>query len=164
MINSKILLTLSFIFSLITFISVSKASDQFLATFSSDEEGESYQLAASTKGEDQALTRFTITKVLGDRSYKNKEVSINNFIRDGLSLYQARSQSLTKIYGPNLSEQEGGIIELESFIKSSDNNEKFYQLELSKDNAKWGLLYQGKPITKIHATLGVTGVLDLIME
>jgi hypothetical protein len=150
--------------SIVTFGSVSNASDQLLANFSTDGSPVIYQLSAISSGQDHVLTRLAISKALGDISIKSREISIDDFIRDGLSLYQTGIQNLTKIYGHNLNEEEGGIIILDSLIQSSDNNEKFYQLELSKANGKWSLQYKGKSITTIHATLGVTGMLDLVME
>lgn len=162
MINSKKLLAFSFLLSIITFGSVSRASDQLLATFSADTNGETYQLTASSSG--QVLTSFTVSKVLGDGSIKNREIPINDFRRDGLALFQTGTQNITKIYSHDFNEENGGVIVLESFLKSSTNNEKYYELELAKDQAKWNLLYKGKPITQIHATLGVTGFLDLVMK
>jgi hypothetical protein len=164
MVNSKKLLALSFLLSIISFASVSRASDQILATFSTDVNGENYQLAATTTQEDQVLTSFTISKIVKNISIKNKEIQINDFLRDGLSLYQKGIHNLTKIYSQNFSEQDGGVIVLESFETSSSSFKKLYQLELSKEKSKWNLLYKGHPITRIHATLGVTGQLDLVIE
>lgn len=164
MINSKKLLALSFLLSFITSASISKASEQLLATFSADVSGEIYQLTALAAEQDQVLTGFAIRKIIGNDSIKNREIPIDNFIRNGLTLYQTGIQNLTKIYTHNFSEQDGGVIVMKSFIKSTSNKENYYELELAKDQAKWNLLYKGKPITQIHATLGVTGFLDLVMK
>lgn len=164
MINSKKLLAFSFLLSIVIFGSVSRASDQLLATFSGDTSGDVYQLTVSSTDQDQTLTSFTIKKIFGNGTIKNKEVSIKYFIRDGLALYQTGIQNLTKIYSHNLNEQDGGVIMLESSLKYLTDKEKYYELELSKDQAKWNLLYKGQPITRIHATLGVTGFLDLVIK
>jgi len=164
MVISKKLLVFSLLLSISTFFSVSRAADHLLATFSADANGETYQLAVSSSDQDQVLSSFTISKVLRDGSTKNKEVPIKYFIRDGLELYQSGIRNLTKIYSQNLSEQDGGVIVLESFQKTATNKEKHYELELAKNQTKWSLSYKGQPITHIHATLGVTGYLDLVME
>jgi uncharacterized protein YoxC len=164
MVNSKKLLAISFLISVIVFASASRASDQLLATFSTDVSGETFQLTTTTTKENQTLTSFKINKIISDISIKNKEIPIDDFLRDGLSVYQKGIHNLTKIYSHNFSEQDGGRIVLESYETSSQNIKKIYQLELSKEQTKWSLIYKGHPITKIHAILGVTGKLDLVME
>jgi hypothetical protein len=160
--KSKELIVLLFL--TIGYLNTSQARDQLLATFTSDDNNASYRLTISLSDHDQTLTSINLSKVLSNNSIKNREIPINEFIRDGISLYQDGIHNITKLYSDNLSEQDGGLIVIESSVNSSLNNDKIYKLMLSKDNSEWSLRYKNKIIKNIHATLGITGNLDLIID
>jgi hypothetical protein len=164
MFTSKKLLAFSVILAILTFTSVSYAADRVLAIFSTDSHDDVYLLAVSSNDQTQSLTSFTVSNVSSKGEVKSKSVPIKYFIRDGLPLYKDYDQTFAKIFSHNFSDQDGGVIVLESFYKTFSNQEKYYEFELVKDQGGWRLLYHGRPVTHIHATLGVVGVLDLIIK
>jgi hypothetical protein len=164
MILTKKLLTLCITFSILSSISVSNASDKLLATISSDIDDNVYQLTAISNNQDQTLESFIVSNISSKGLLTYKRIPLDNFLRNGMHLNQAGARVFSNIYSSNVDEQVGGIVVLESTVKSMSNQIKTCELELVKDQAEWKLYYEGKPITQIHSILGIVGILDLSLK
>jgi hypothetical protein len=170
MINSKKLMPLAFCFSTLIFINVSKASEQILATISTDVQADSYQLIVNTDEDKQLLTAFYIDNFSSGQFSSRDELSIKTFIKEGIKLPHKGKINFAQIIGENFDEEQGGVIVIDTLYNILTGRRKSYELHIAKDKSGWKLFRAGKIITQIKALankvplIGVVGAKDLVMK
>ncbi|MDD4972773.1 MAG: hypothetical protein PHY93_00400 [Bacteriovorax sp.] len=170
MLNSNKLMALAFCLSTIIFVNVSKASEQILATISTDAQSDSFQLAVNSDEENQTLTSFYIDNFSSGQFLGRDELSMKTFIKEGIDLPHKGKINFAKIIGENFDEEQGGVIVIDTLYNILTGKRKSYELHLAKDKSGWKLFKAGQIITQIKALankvplVGVVGAKDLVMK
>ena len=170
MIQSKKLLGLSFLISIIIYASISRASDQILATITTDVDSQTYQFIASVDDQDNLLKNFSIYNMLPGNMSQQKVLTFKTFVDEGLQFGPKGHYVLAKINVLNFDDQQGGQISIDTLYNGLTGKRIKYDLFLAKDKSGWKLYYEGRPITQIKAIahrlslIGIVGAKQLIMK
>lgn len=168
--SSKKFLTISFLLSFCIFSSVTKASEQLLATITTNVNNDSYQFAVDANDDEHMLNTFYIDTFINGKLSNRDTLPIGNFINERLSFPKDSKYSFVKIYSQNFDRELGGFIIIDTLYNAISGKRKVYEFQLAQDNDGWKLFYNGKTITKILAIankipiVGIVGARDLSMK
>lgn len=170
MLNSNKLMALAFCLSTLIYVNVSKASEQILATITTDTMSDSYQLIVDSNEEERTLNAFYIDNFSNAQFSSRDELSMKTFVKEGITLPHRGKIAFAQINGQNFDDALGGVIVIDSLYNVLTGKRKSYELQLAQDKTGWKLFYKGKAITKIMAIanklpiIGVVGARDLSMK
>lgn len=170
MLTKKKLLLVSFMISSSIFLSVSnsKASEQVLATLSTDVTSDSYQLIVDCNDDAQTLKSFFIDTYSDGKLAKRDALPMDAFIKDGIKVNN--KYNFAKISSQNFDQEQGGMIIIEALYNILTGKRKSYEMQLAKDKIGWKLFSNGHAINQIiaHANrvpvIGIVGAKDLVMK
>lgn len=164
------ILAFSFVLSLGIFSSVTKASEQVLATITTDVNNDSYQFIVDADEEARLLRNFYIDNFVEGKKVKRDAVSMDQFITIGLKLPKNSKVKFAEINGQNFDQSLGGSFEINTLYNILTGKRKSYDFEMLHIDGQWTLFYNGRAITKIRAIAhhvpiaGVVGAKDLVMK
>ena len=170
MISKNTILAISFCLSIGIFDSTLKASEDIIATITTNVDSESWQLIVEHNEETRSLEAFYIDNFTPGKEANRDTLSMDQFINDGLNLPQKSPRSFARINGQNFDRNQGGMVIIDTLYNAITGKRKSYELHLARDNKGWKLFYQGKAISKIVAManklplVGIVGAKDLSME
>lgn len=170
MLNSNKLMALAFVLSTLIFMNVSKASEQILATITTDAFTDVYQLIVDANEEDNTLINFYIDKFSNGQFKNRDELSMNIFIKEGFKFPHKGSVNFATISGNGFDKEQGGMIIINAICSILTGKRKNYELDLAKDKSGWRLFSDGQLITKINVLankvpiIGLVGAKDLVMK
>jgi hypothetical protein len=169
MLNSKKLFLFSFLLATVIAFnaSLTHASEQLLATISTDATGNTYHFSVSTEDEQQSLQKFLVDNFYENVKTSNDTIPIETFIKEGIKLSGKSSKNFAKIIGENFDSNLGGVIVIDILNNAITGKRVLYELQLAKAFEGWKLFYQGIAISKIKVRtnrlpiVGVVGAKDL---
>ncbi|MFA6237702.1 MAG: hypothetical protein WC635_10280 [Bacteriovorax sp.] len=164
---SNKLLAVSLFISLVIFSSVTKASEEVLATITTDVNNDSYQFIVDSNDDERELNTFCIDTYIDGKFSHRDSIPVMNFIDEGLSLPKKSKISFAKIYGTNFDRTLGGVLVFNILSNAILGKRKSFEIELAQNWAGWKLFYKGKVISRAIAiankvpVVGVIGVKDI---
>lgn len=170
MYTPKQILAFSFVVSLGIFSSVTKASEQVLATITTDVNSDSYQFIVDSDDEARMMKSFYIDNYVDGKKSKRDAVSMDQFINTGLKLPKNSKVKFAEINGQHFDQSLGGSFEINTLYNVLTGKRKSYDFEMHQTGGLWTLYYKGRAITKIQAIahhvpiVGVVGAKDLLMK
>lgn len=152
------------------FLNSSFATEKLLANITSDVLSDYYHLSVNINDENQNLNMFYFDTYVNDTFNKRDEITINDFIKQGIRIPANGKIVVVRISGYNFDEEQGGMLILNTLANILSGRRKTYELHLARDIDQWALYKNGKTITKIKVManripiVGVVGIKDLMME
>ncbi len=169
--NNKLLfLSLLIALFILSWAPRSKASEQILATVTTDIDSDYYKLIVDTSDETQTLKTFFIDNFSNSKLTKRDSLEIKSFIKEGIVFNKKGKRTFAKITPENFDVEQGGMITIDILYNIITGKRRSYELHLAKDKESWKLFSHGKIINKIlaHANkvplIGVVGAKELVMR
>jgi hypothetical protein len=170
MLNQKKLFALALLLAATLSASITKASEQALATISNDESKNTYQLVIDSTDGNRAIKTFYKDIFLGGRKISREALDYRVLVRTGIILEQRDKYIVMRLKSNNFDEEQGGVITVDTLFNGANGTRKAYEISLAKDKAGWELMSQGKVIKQIYIQtnkvkfLGSVGIKNLVMK
>lgn len=167
MTSSNKLLAFSLFISLLIFNSVSKASEEVLATITTDVNKDSYQFIVDVNDEERELISFCVDTYVDGKFSNRDSIPILSFIDEGLSLPKKGKINFAKISGNNFDRTLGGELVINVLSNALLGKRKIFEFELAQNWAGWKLFHKGKVVSRAQAIAnkvplaGVVGIKDI---
>lgn len=151
------------------FGAVLNASEQVLATITTDIGSDRYQFIVEVDEERRLLRTFLMENLTVGESHSREAIPIESFLSGGLVLPQNGNIVFAKINGHHFDRVLGGGIVIDVLHNGITGKRKYYELELAQEQSGWKLFYKGKSITSIKAIankiplFGVVGARELLI-
>ncbi len=162
MIASNKLLAISFLISLWIFSSTTKASEQVLATITTDLNSLSYHFVVDSGEYQQVLDAFYIDNYNGSAQLNRDILPIENFISEGFIFPKKNGPNFVKISGENFDTALGGTISIDILTNAITGKRKTYNLNLSPGLSGWKLFYLGNEIHQIKVLGNKIPIIGLV--
>jgi len=170
LLSSQHLFAISLLISLTIFSTVTKASEQILATISTDVNSDHYQFVVEVDQEARMLKAFYIDNFIVGENRSRDALPIESFLNEGIILPKNGNRVFATINAQNFDRGLGGVIIINALYNAVTGKRKSYEFDLAQDQSGWKLFYKGKAISKIRAIahklplVGVVGAKELSME
>ncbi len=169
--NLKSLVSTTAIFTIsmiVTIFNVASASEQVIATITSDDNERVYKLIVDTHDE-RAIKTFY--KDVYEKGQKTKREALDpKIIKSGLVLEKRDKYEVMKLSSSNFDLEQGGIMKLDTLYNGASGERRTYEVEIAKSKSGWAIFKQGKTIKDIRIqtnriiVIGAVGIKNLVMK
>jgi hypothetical protein len=157
------------ILSLISAFTAASASEQIIATVSSDALPTSYKLVVEQK-DDRGIKAFYKDVYENGSKIRRDILDPNVLIKTGMILEQRDKYVVMKLVSDNFDFEQGGIIEVDTLYNGASGERRSYEIQLAQSKSGWALFKAGKAFKEIQiqtnrlVLFGTVGIKNLIMK
>lgn len=169
-INLKKLLTFAFFLSTAVSTNLVNASEQLLASVSTDATTDTYQFTIGVNDEDQTITSLYFDTFTDKKLGHRDELPVDTFIKEGITLPKRGKLNLVRIAGENFDKEQGGMVVIEAVYNILTGKRRDYEFHIAKQKVGWAMFKDGHLVTQVKAVakkvpvVGIVGVKDLVTE
>ena len=153
---------------IITIFNVASATEQVIATVTSDDNERVYKLIVDA---DDGRTIKTFYKDVYEKGQRTKRETLDpKVIKTGLILEKRDKYEVLKLQSPNFDLELGGIMYLDTLYNGALGERKSYEVEVAQGKQGWAIFNKGKTIKDIRIQtnrilmLGAVGIKNLVMK
>ncbi|TNF27716.1 MAG: hypothetical protein EP319_10770 [Deltaproteobacteria bacterium] len=148
------------------------AGDFTMAQITNEEDSERTTFILNTDDTNKEIVGFTYKtfNAAGKLVKTTKKSPDGVFSESGIVIEERQDRVIVAFKSDNFATHNGGNIIVDTLYNGATGKRKSYDFELVRAGADWELLYDGKPVSKIHLkskklpVVGVVGISEIVVK